>query len=157
MNPSTERRARILLVGSSGGHLAQLYRLKPWWRSQERMWVTFHLQDAISLLRDEQVVWGHHPTTRNIPNLIRNAGVAWRVLRRFRPDVVVSTGAGIALPFFVLAGFFGAHTVYIEVFDRIDSPTLTGRLCYPWSDLFLLQWDEQQRFYPDGEVIGAII
>jgi len=147
----------VLLVGSSGGHLAQLYRLKPWWETHDRVWVTFHKRDATSLLQGERVVWGHHPTTRNIPNLIRNARVAWIVLRRFRPHVIVSTGAGIAFPFFLLANFFGARTVYVEVFDRIDSPTVTGRLCYPLADLFVLQWPEQLRFYPRGEVVGALI
>ena len=49
-----------------------------------------------------------------------------------------------------------AATVYLEVYDRIDTPTLTGRLCYPLSRLFLLQWQEQRRFYPRGVVIGGL-
>jgi hypothetical protein len=47
--------------------------------------------------------------------------------------------------------------VFIEVYDRIDSPTLTGRLCYRLADRFLLQWAEQQRFYPRGVVIGPLL
>jgi hypothetical protein len=47
--------------------------------------------------------------------------------------------------------------VYVEVYDRIDSPTMTGRLCYPFSDLFLLQWEEQRRNYPKGQVIGSLL
>jgi beta-1,4-N-acetylglucosaminyltransferase len=43
------------------------------------------------------------------------------------------------------------------VYDRIDLATVTGRLCYPISDLFLLQWEEQRRFYPRGQVIGALL
>ena len=35
--------------------------------------------------------------------------------------------------------------------------TLTGRLCYPLADLFLLQWPEQVRFYPRGQVIGCLL
>ena len=37
-----------LLVGSSGGHLAQLLELEPWWRSWRRTWVTFETADAVS-------------------------------------------------------------------------------------------------------------
>jgi hypothetical protein len=48
-------------------------------------------------------------------------------------------------------------TVYIEVYDRIDVPTLTGRLCERLSTLFLLQWPEQKRFYPRGQVIGPLL
>ena len=151
------RPARVVLVGSSGGHLMQLWQLKAWWERQDRLWVTFDLADSRHRLAGERVVWAHHPTTRNVPNLARNLFVAWRVFRRYRPDAVVSCGAGVAVPFFVLAPLFRVKTVYFEVYDRIESPSLTGRLCYPLSDLFLLQWREQKRFYPDGEVIGRLL
>jgi hypothetical protein len=146
----------LLLVCSTGGHLAQLYRLRDWWARHDRLWVTFDKPDAVSLLDDERVEWAHHPTTRNVPNLLRNLVLAWRLLRRERPAVVVSNGAGVAFPFFVLAKLFGVRTVYYEVYDRIDSPTLTGRLCHPLSDLFLVQWDEQRRFYPRAQLVGRV-
>jgi hypothetical protein len=62
----------------------------------------------------------------------------------------------VALPFFLLGRALGIRTIYIEVFDRIDAPSLTARLCYPLSDLFALQWEEQARFFPRGEVVGAL-
>jgi beta-1,4-N-acetylglucosaminyltransferase len=61
------------------------------------------------------------------------------------------------VPFFVLSRLFGARTIYIEVFDRIDAPSLTARLCYPLSDLFALQSEEQARFFPRGQVVGALV
>jgi len=148
---------RVLLVSSSGGHLLQLHRLRPWWERFDRAWVTFPLEDARSLLSGERVAWAHHPTTRNLPNLLRNLALAWRLVRRYRPDVVVSTGAGVAVPFFLVARVCGAATVYVEVVDRIDMATLSGRLCAPLSSRFLLQWDEQRRMYPRGIVIGRLL
>ena len=53
------------------------------------------------------------------------------------------------------ARLLGVRTVYLEVYDRISRPTLTGRLCYPLAELFLLQWPEQAVSYPRGKVIGA--
>src|SRR5437899_2877734 len=90
-----EDREHALLVASSGGHLAQLLALQPWWQERGRTWVTFGTEDARSQLDGEHAVWAHHPTTRNIPNLIRNFSLAVRVMRRDRPDVVVSTGAAV--------------------------------------------------------------
>ena len=145
------------MVCSSGGHLSQLHRLRPWWETRQRAWVTFDKDDARSLLAGERVVWAHHPTTRNVVNLLRNLVLAFRVLRRFRPDAVISNGAGVAFPFFLAARLLGVRTVYVEVYDRIDSASLTGRLCYPLSDLFLLQWQEQKRLYPRGQVVGALL
>ncbi len=147
----------VLLVCSSGGHLAQLIALEPWWRSRPRSWVTFRTPDAESLLVGEDVVWAHYPTTRNVPNLLRNTVLAARVLHRRRPALVVTTGAGVALPFFVLARLRGVPTAYIEVYDRIDLPTLTARLCRPFTTLFLAQWEEQRRFYPNAVVVGNLL
>jgi UDP-N-acetylglucosamine:LPS N-acetylglucosamine transferase len=150
-------RLKVMMVCSAGGHLLQLYRLKPWWERQDRTWVTFEMPDSTSLLADEDVSWAHYPTTRNVPNLIRNFGLAWRLIRRHRPQVVVSSGAGVALPFFLIGRLFGARTIYVEVYDRIDLPTMTGKLCYPISNLFLLQWEQQRRFYKRGVVIGKLL
>jgi UDP-N-acetylglucosamine:LPS N-acetylglucosamine transferase len=148
---------KVALVCSSGGHLAQLLRLRPWWSRHDRLWVTFDTPDALAHLADEHVVWAHHPTTRNLPNAFRNLLLAWRTLRRERPDVVVSDGAGVALPFFVVAKVLGIRTAYIEVYDRIDSRTLTGRLCRPFADLFCVQWEEQRARYPRATLIGTLL
>jgi len=148
---------RVMLVCSSGGHLTQLYKLRPWWQRYERTWVTFADAHAESLLAGEQVTPAFAPTTRNIPNALRNLRLAYRVIRAERPDVLVSDGAGLAFPFFVIARLLGIRTVYIEVFDRISRPTLTGRLCYPLSDLFVLQWQQQSEHYPRGQVIGCLL
>lgn len=148
---------RVLLVGSSGGHLIQLWALEPWWTAWRRTWVTFETPDAVSLLSAEYVVWAHHPTTRNVPNLLRNTHLAWRTLRRERPDVIVSTGAGVAVPFFVLGRLMRIPTAYIEVYDRLDSATLTGRLVRPFTSLMCVQWDEQRPLYRNAEVIGELL
>ncbi|MGI8680896.1 MAG: hypothetical protein ACR2JO_01930 [Mycobacteriales bacterium] len=147
---------RVLMVCSSGGHLVQLARLRPWWEGRERAWVTFPGPDSESLLAGETIHVAHYPTTRNAANALRNLRLAVELLRRYKPDVVLSTGAGVAFPFFVIARARGIRTVYLEVFDRVDLATLTGRLCYPISDLFLLQWPEQQLVYPRGRVIGSV-
>jgi beta-1,4-N-acetylglucosaminyltransferase len=148
---------RYGLVCSSGGHLLQLLALHPIWDRADRFWVSFDKQDARSLLGGERVYWAHFPTNRNLPNLVRNLGVAWRVLRRERPEVIISTGAGVAVPFFLLGRLFGAKLVYLEVYDRIDSPTLSGRACHRLAHLFALQWPEQKRFYRRGIVVGPVL
>lgn len=148
---------RVLLVGSSGGHLAQLQALAPLWTRENRSYVTFDTIDAVSLLSDEQVTWAHHPTTRNVRNLIRNSWLAISELRKRRPDVVISTGAAVAFPFFIAARAMGIPTVYVEVYDRIDGPTLTGRLCRPVSTLFCVQWPEQLAYYPGSQLVGSLM
>lgn len=145
---------KLLLVASTGGHLGQLLAIAAAFADHERHWVTFDKADARSALAAEEVTWAYHPTTRNVVNAVRNLGLAVSLLRKYRPDIVVSTGAGVALPFFVVARLLRIRTVYLEVYDRLDSATLTGRLCYPLSDAFCVQWPEQLALYPEATLVG---
>jgi len=148
---------RVLMVCSSGGHLQQLMTLKPWWSQRDTAWVTFPTEDGLSKLSGERTYFAYYPTTRNIKNLIRNTLLAVRVMAKERPDVVVTTGAGVALPFFVLARLRRVPTVYIEVFDRIDHATLTAKLCRPFTTRMLVQWDEQKDLYAGSTVVGRLL
>ncbi|MBE5952583.1 MAG: UDP-N-acetylglucosamine--LPS N-acetylglucosamine transferase [Lachnospiraceae bacterium] len=146
----------ICLVGSSGGHLTHLYMLKELWESKKRFWVTFDKVDANSILADEKVYHCYYPTNRNIKNLIKNTFLAIKVLHKEKPDLIISSGAAVAVPFFWLGKIRGAKTVYIEVFDRIDRHTVTGKLVYPVTDKFIVQWEEMKKVYPKSINLGSI-
>ena len=148
--------AKFLIVGSSGGHLTHMYMLKDIWSKHDRAWVTFDKADANSILKDEKVYHCYFPTNRNIKNLIRNTFLAIKVLWKEKPDLIISSGAAVAVPFFYLGKLRGAKTVYIEVFDRIDKPTLTGKLVYPVTDKFIVQWDEMKKVYKKAINLGSI-
>lgn len=131
---------RILLVASPGGHLLQMLALEPAWSGLRRTWVTLRRPDAIDLLADEDVVFAHGPTVRNIPNLLRNLWLAWGTIRRDRPNVILSTGAALAVPFFVVGRLFGVRLVYVESLTRVNELALSGRLVYPLTNTFFVQW-----------------
>ncbi len=150
-------RRPIALVGSSGGHLTQLLALRSWWEAESRFWVTFDTADAVEALKEERTFWCYHPTNRNAWNLVRNTVLALRILLRERPALIISTGAAVAVPFFYLGRLFGARTVFIEVVDRVDTATLTGRLVRRVSDEILVQWPEQLALYPSATVVGRLM
>ena len=147
---------KICLVGSSGGHLTHLYMLKDFWKDKERFWVTFDKEDANSILNGERVYHCYFPTNRNIKNLIKNSFLAIKLLHKERPDLIISSGAAVAVPFFYLGKLMGAKTIYIEVFDRIDKSTLTGKLVYPVTDKFIVQWEEMKKVYKKAINLGSI-
>ena len=139
---------KVCLVGSSGGHLTHLYMLKPFWENKDRFWVTFDKEDARSLLDKEKMYPCYYPTNRSLKALLKNTKIAWEILQKEKPDLIISCGAAVAVPFFYLGKLFGAKLVYIEVFDRIDKPTVTGKMVYPVTDRFIVQWEEQKKVYP---------
>lgn len=152
-------RAKLCLVCSSGGHLFELLSLKSLWEdpARDHFWVTFPTPDAKSLLAGEDVVWAHHPTNRNIPNLIRNRFLAKRVLKERRPDVVISTGAGVAVPFLRGAKRAGARSIYVESITRITELSLSGRMLYRAVDRFFVQWPELAERFERAEYAGRIL
>lgn len=147
---------KVCLVGSSGGHLTHLYMLKPFWENKERFWVTFNKEDAKSLLKNEKMIPCYFPTNRSIKGLIINSILAIKVLWKERPDLIISSGAAVAVPFFYIGKLFGAKCIYIEVFDRIDHSTLSGKMVYPIADEFIVQWDEMKKIYPKAINLGSI-
>lgn len=114
--------------------MTHLYLWKNFWEDEDRFWLTFDKADAQSILKNEKFYPCHYPTNRNIKNTIKNTILAFKILRKEKPDVRISSGAAVAVPFFWLGKMFGAKTIYIEIFDRIDKPTLTGKLVYPVTD-----------------------
>ena len=65
-----------------------------------------------------------------------------------QPDVVLTTGAGVAVPTCVIAKVFHRKIIYIESFARISSPNRTGMFIYKFADLFIVQWESLLKFYP---------
>lgn len=148
---------KIAIVGSSGGHLTHMMLLKPFWEKHNRFFVTFNKEDANSQLKGEKVYHCYYPTNRNIKNLIKNTFLAWKILRKEKPDLIISSGAAVAIPFFFLGKlFFRKKCVYVEVFDRIDKGTIAGKFCYRFSDCFFVQWEEQLKVYKKAKFIGSI-
>jgi beta-1,4-N-acetylglucosaminyltransferase len=132
----------LLIVCSSGGHLLQMLELRDAWSGFERTWVTFDKSDARSLLRDERVVHAFGPTNRNVPNLLRNVGLAIRVLREERPAAILTTGAGVAVPFAWIGKLLGIPTVYVESVTRIEGLSLSARMIAPVASRLYGQWPE---------------
>lgn len=150
-------KTKVCIPTSSGGHLTHMRMLMPLLdQAADRFWVTFDKEDANTALAGERVYHCYFPTNRNIRNTVRNTLLAVRVLRRERPDLILSSGAAVAVPFFLVGKLLGAKTVYVEVFDRVDAPTLTGRLVRRMADLFVVQWPEMESVYPGSVNLGSI-
>jgi beta-1,4-N-acetylglucosaminyltransferase len=156
VTPESSQRADLLLVCSTGGHLIQLVALRDAWERFTRAWVTFDKSDARSLLENERVYFAHGPTNRSIKNLLRNLLVAWRVVRDVRPRVLITTGAGIAVPFAWVARLRGARVVYVESMARIEGPSLSYRLIAPVAEQRYVQWPELAQALPSTRFVGNV-
>ncbi len=145
---------KICLVCSHGGHLTEMLYLSEAFEGHETFYITY---DSVRT-RELQCRY-----------LLRNIGknpflmactflLTLRILLRERPKLIVSTGSEIAIPAFYLAKLLRIKTVFIESWTRVVYPTGTGRIVYPVTDVFLVQWERLlSKYGSKARYEGAIV
>lgn len=151
-----DRRAEILLISTPGGHLVQLATLRGAWDGYDTAWVTGDTSDARSILEGERVYFGYGPAERSAVNLLRNLRLAWRLVRTLRPQLIVSTGAAMCVPFVWVGRALGVKVFYVESVTRIEGPSLTGRLVAPFAHRVYVQWPELQGRMRGSSYVGSV-
>lgn len=148
------KKLKLLLVSSSGGHFEQIKMLKPLGNKYSVIVVTEKtlIKDTadyymIQTGQKDKMLWLRFPL---------NCFKAIRIWLAEKPDVVISTGTMIVLPFVVIAKLTGKKIVFIETFARIHDKTKTGALLYGHVDLFIVQWKSLLDVYPDATYGGSI-
>ncbi|HEY9823997.1 MAG TPA: PssD/Cps14F family polysaccharide biosynthesis glycosyltransferase [Stenomitos sp.] len=133
---------KLLLASTSGGHFATMRSLKSFWSLHRKVWVCDRKADTEILDRSEHVYWFPYQGPRDLQMLLYNLPQTFKVLWQEQPDVVISTGASIAINFCIAAKILGIRYVYIESISRSQSLSLTGHLVYWLSDEFYVQWPQ---------------
>ena len=152
---------KVMFISSTGGHLEQLLGLKKTMESFDSHIVTEKNRTTLDLR-------SKYKNVNYLPFFSRQnkwtfpfvfVGVFFQSIYIFfkvRPQVIVSTGAGCVIPMFFLGKLFGKKLIFIETFSRTDSKTITGKICYPLADVFIVQWEELLNLYPKAKFFGSI-
>ena len=150
------KKLRICVACSTGGHLVEVRQLAPVYGKYEHFYFTFSGGVAEELKKTDRV--------RAIPNIVRHNPLSWiigaflsfRIAIQEKPDVVITTGAGIVVFFCIFTKLLGAKLVFLESMARVERPTLTARLLYPFSDLFIVQWPNLLKYFPKAKFLGRL-
>jgi beta-1,4-N-acetylglucosaminyltransferase len=143
----------IGIVSSCGWHLTEVRRLRPLYERYDHFYV---VNEVIELPED---MVGHTYFIRHSERdwrFLLNLWEAWRILRRERPTLLLSTGAGPIVPFALIGRLLGVPTIYIENAAQVRTPSLTGRIMYRLADRFFYQWPELARHFPRGTYGGPL-
>lgn len=150
---------KICLIASSGGHLEQIRQLKKVTEKYQYYYVT-NKTIATEKMKDKKyLVKDLYREKGKIKKIFRIINMFYEQLKIFlkeKPDLIVTTGAGIAIPSCLVAKFFGKKVIYIESFARIDSVNKSGKFIYKFADLFVVQWEALLKFYPKAVYWGWI-
>jgi UDP-N-acetylglucosamine--N-acetylmuramyl-(pentapeptide) pyrophosphoryl-undecaprenol N-acetylglucosamine transferase len=119
----------VALVCSTGGHLAELVRLRPRFEGvDDVLWITHDSDQSRALLAGEDALFVPYTGPRQAGAAARNALGAWRHLRGRRITAIVSNGAAIAVSYMLPGRTLRLPCVYIECAARSLGPSLTAKM-----------------------------
>lgn len=154
---SKNKKMKICLTASAGGHLTELLRLTDSWQQHDAFCVT-----TSDIVRETLQKYGkvyivgecnrEHPF-RFISVFIR----CINVILRERPNVVISTGAAVGCIVCFLSKLLGAKVIWLDSITNVERISLSGRMVRYIADLFLVQWPDLSKQYSKVEYVGAVI
>jgi len=148
---------KLLLVCTSGGHFATMRGLEPFWSEHERVWVTDQKKDTQILNNWQEIVyWLPYQGPRQLIPFVLNFPKILQIVALERPDIIISTGANIAVNFAIAAKFFGNHFIYVESISRSQELSLSGKLVYFLCNELYVQWPELSAKYSKAAFKGYI-
>lgn len=154
MPKTAQKKKKICMISSSGGHYEELLMLKSLSDKYELFWVTEKV--------DYQSKADYYLAQTGSTDVWMIFRMLWNSLKTIyfwikeRPQAVVTTGAIVAFPACFLAKLFGKKVVFIESFARVKDSARSGKLGYKIADLFIYQWEDLKEIYPDGVYGGSI-
>lgn len=153
---------KVLFISSMGGHLTELLQLKSIFKEYDYKIVT-EKHKSTHNLKSKYKSKINYLLTGNKDHMLRyifvmpiNIIKSLIIFLKFRPNVIVTTGAHTCVPMCYIAKFFRKKVIYIESFANIETKTLTGRLIYPIADIFIVQWKSMLKLYPKAKYEGWI-
>lgn len=149
------RKPRLLLVSSSGGHWEQLQKLQCLIDKYDGCMVTEKTQFKAPLSKYFLIQTDLKDKMMPI-KMLWNAFYSLIIWFREKPDFVITTGTMVAYPFYLLSILFNKKFVFIETFGRANMPTVAGKKMEKHSDLFIVQWETQKKYYKKAIYGGCL-
>jgi len=135
---------RVLAVASGGGHWEQLMLLRP---ALDGFDVIFATTNPGLATRDGVSGVVELPDSNKSQPIkaLRSLRSAWSIVRRTRPDFVITTGALPGLLCLVAGRLTGARTIWIDSVANAGTLSLSGRYARWFATLRMTQWEHLAR------------
>jgi hypothetical protein len=154
--PASAPRYRVLLASSSGGVLLDLLALKPWWSRHDVSWVAVRAEDTAALLAGHRVHWEREQSAHRPLGALRAAMRSLWILRRERPDVIISAGTGVAVGVFIAARVLRIPALWLETFNIVDTAGSASKICGRLASAVLVQRPALVGTRPRAILIGEL-
>lgn len=151
---------KVLFISSTGGHLNELLQLKSLFSNYDYLLVTEKDKSTISLKDKYNVKYLVYGTRKNLFSyffkFIFNFIKSFIIFIKFKPDVVITTGAHTCVSMIFISKLFKKKSIYIETMANRKTKTMTGKIVEKWVTYFVVQWEDMKNLYEDS-VYGGLI
>lgn len=149
-----------MFICSAGGHLTEMLKIESLFKKYNYVLVTEKNSISLNLKNKyniEYLMYGsrYYPF-KYFFVFIFNFFKSIYLFFKYMPDLVYTTGAHTCVVMCYLAKIFKKKVIFVEVFDRIYTPTLSGRMVHKIADLFVVQHEELLEKYDNAKYIGGV-
>ena len=151
---------KVLFICNKGGHYSQMLQLKELMCKCN----SFVVSDKKNGAKDWEGVAkyrcidAYNIKKIRLPYFVKNIFECLGILIKFKPKYIVTTGAGLAIPMFLVGKLLRIKLVFIESRARVYSKSSSGRLLGKLSDHTIVQWAEMLKVYgPNAKYYGTIV
>ena len=147
---------KICYTASDGGHTHELMQLKELRSKYPGIFIT----ESKNVKNEFDAVYTlplvNRKSLRFLLRFIQSFFTIRRILAKEKPTHIISFGAMCTVPVCLIGKWRKIPVIYVESYTRIKNLSLTGKLLYPFSDLFIVQWKELAELYPKAVYGGAL-
>ncbi len=153
-----DKKNKIALAASAGGHISQLLKLSNAWDDFDIFYVT--TTDVLKKKLEAKAP-AYCVGESNRKHKLLALKIFFRCLSivlKEKPKAIISTGALHGCLLCYLGKLLcRSKIIWIDSITNTERPSLSGRLVYPIANLFILQWEELLTRYKKAEFHGNII
>lgn len=132
---------KVLAVASGGGHWIQLLRLRKAFEGCNVRYISTN----VDYQKEVEGFQLYTVTDANIwqkLKLVRMFLEVLFVMIKFRPDVVITTGAAPGFAAIFFGKIFGAKTIWIDSIANAEELSSSGKKAKRFADVWLTQWEQ---------------
>lgn len=167
---------KTLIILGSGGHTTEMITMtkhlnRTYYDPLEYCRASTDTTSVMRLKSDRNVVVHEIPRAREVGQSYVSSILttlyaqihAFFLIAKIRPGLILCNGPGTVLPLCVaalvwrIAGLCQGQIIFVESYCRVNTLSLTGKLLYPWADLFVVHWEELQQKYPNSKLVESFV
>ncbi len=164
----------VMFACNQGGHFSQMMAMKELFSKYNSVLVTDNVRatkemPALKEIGDIEIMEGESSRRKQVKKNERGSRwsflhvyiqmlfASYKIYKKYRPKVIISTGSNIAIPLFILGKLYGSKIIYIETRAKVYARSMTGILARPLADKIFVQWPEMLNLYPEASYCGTLV